>query len=65
MIVADNLDPSHSTTSDSPSKTPIPFSMSGDGIEDVTIPAVFMKKPDATKLRHLLEFEESVCVLLM
>lgn len=62
--MADNLDPSHSTTSDSPSKTPIPFSMSGDGVEDVTIPAVFMQKADATKLRQLLEFEPSVYVLL-
>ena len=62
--MADNLDPTHSTTSDSPSKAPIPFSMSGDGVKDITIPAVFMKKPDATKLRHLLEFEESVYVLL-
>lgn len=38
--------------------------MSGDGIEDVTIPAVFMKKADATSLRRLLEIEESVYVLL-
>ena len=38
--------------------------MSGDGVDDITIPAVFMKKPDATKLRNLLEFEESVYVLL-
>ena len=38
--------------------------MSGDGSDDVTIPAVFMKKGDASVLRELLQFEKSVYVLL-
>lgn len=61
LIVSDNLEP---VESDSPNKNPIPFSMSGDGIEDVTIPAVFMKKEDADTLRSLFKSEDSVYVLL-
>ena len=38
--------------------------MSGDGIDDITIPAVFMKKGDASVLRELLQVEKSVYVLL-
>ena len=38
--------------------------MSGDGIEDITIPAVFMKKMDASVLRELLQLEKLVYVLL-
>lgn len=38
--------------------------MSGDGTEDITIPAVFMKKGDASVLRELLKLEKSVYVLL-
>ena len=38
--------------------------MSGDSIDDVTIPAVFMKKGDASVLRELLQVEKSVYVLL-
>ena len=64
----DNLDPVPSSVStspnDSPSKTPIPFSMSGDGTDDITIPAVFMKKSDASVLRDLLQLEKSVYILL-
>ena len=35
-------------------KTGIPFSMSGDGVEDVEIPSVFIKKSDALLLQRLL-----------
>lgn len=68
-LTLDNLDPvpsssSTSSSNESPSKTPIPFSMSGDGTDDVTIPAVFMKKGDASVLRELLWLEKSVYVLL-
>ena len=38
--------------------------MSGDGTDDITIPAVFMKKGDASVLRELLLVEKSVYVLL-
>ena len=38
--------------------------MSGDGTDDITIPAVFMKKGDASVLRELLRLEKSVYVLL-
>ena len=38
--------------------------MSGDGINDVDIPAVFMQKSDADILRELLASEDSVYVLL-
>lgn len=38
--------------------------MSGDGTDDITIPAVFMKKDDASLLRDLLQVEKSVYVLL-
>jgi hypothetical protein len=38
--------------------------MSGDGVDDITIPAVFMKKGDASELRDLLLLEKSVYVLL-
>ena len=38
--------------------------MSGDGSEDVTIPAVFMQKEHSNTLRELLQYEDSVYVLL-
>ena len=41
------------------------FSMSGDGTQDdVEIPSVFMQRHDAQRLRHLLDMEEEVYILL-
>lgn len=50
FVIPDNLDPSGSTMA---SQKPLPFSMSGDGVEDVAIPSVFMKKLDALFLLAL------------
>lgn len=54
----DNAEPSNN-----PSK-PLPFSMSGDGIEDVTIPSVFMRRKDTLTLLHLMEASGEVVVKL-
>lgn len=42
----------------------MPFSMSGDKVNDVTIPAVFMHKDDATWLMELIAKSKNVMVLL-
>ena len=63
LLCADNIN----LTSDpaSPTKAGIPFSMSGDGVEDVKIPSVFMKKLDANILHSLLLETGEVEVELM
>ncbi len=54
------MDPSTGSAS-----KPLPFSMSGDGVEDVKIPSVFMKKKDVLTLLRVLEsVEEEVVVKL-
>lgn len=40
-----------------------PFSMSGDGSNDIVIPAVFMQQVDALFLRELLKNEELFVLL--
>ena len=46
------------------SKGALPFSMSGDGVEDVKIPSVFMRNPDALFLHDFLKKEGEVIVQL-
>lgn len=54
------MDPSDSGT---PPKTPLPFSMSGDGIEDVRIPSVFMKKADVESLLDVVRQSRDAVVV--
>lgn len=55
------MDPSYSGT---PPKPTLPFSMSGDGVEDIEIPSVFMKKGDAESLLVLARQSPEVMVKL-
>ncbi len=57
LCIADNLDYTDTNAT-------MPFSMSGDKVNDVEIPAVFMQKDDVTWLRELMSRGESVMVLL-
>ncbi len=57
LCSADNLDYNATNTT-------MPFSMSGDKVNDVEIPSVFMQKDDAMWLRELMGKGESVMVLL-
>lgn len=63
LFSPDNLDPSDDSAT--PPKTPLPFSMSGDGMEDVDIPSVFMKKADVESLMSVVRLSlEAVVVKL-
>lgn len=59
LSVLDNVDPSTN-----PTKSPLPFSMSGDGVDDVRIPSVFMRKGDAQFLLDLFREAGEVVVRL-
>lgn len=62
-ISLDNIDMSHDSAS--LSKADLPFSMSGDGVEDVEIPSVFMRKADAQYLQDLVKESGEVVVQLL
>lgn len=46
------------------SSPPFPFSMSGDGVEDVTIPSLFISQSNGLRLLELLEQFGIVRVLM-
>ena len=62
VIIADNT-VYNATSHNGSTGKPLPFSMSGDGTDDVLIPAVFMQKDDAARLTKLLS-EQPVTLLL-
>ena len=62
MIIVFYVHPDNSESTSS--SKPLPFSMSGDGVEDVTIPSVFMKQADAQfLLTVLMESPEATAVV--